>query len=425
MIANLLPSDSSLILHVDVDAFFASVEQLLIPALRGEPVIVGSGCIASCSYEARRFGLRAGMSLRDARRLCPDAVILKGNYPIYRCFAEHVWDVCRRHTCGLETYLDEAYGDATGMERLYGAPLTLGKKLQEEIKRFVGLPVSIGLACNRMMAKLASSSAKPGGVAWIRPGEEEEFLADLPIEKLLGVGHKTTEMLHDINIRKIGQLRALSRELLRSMWGQRGEALYDRCRGKDGGAAVPAVSLKDTGGRLGPLAETPLPPKTISRETTFHKPTCDLDEIRGMLFYLLERAMRAARERALAARCVELSIRYDDWKSLAANRTLDRPTADDDEAYAIVLGLLESLYRRRVALRHVGVVLSGFSPQATQARLFDAPREHHRRELYGAIDAIRDRYGHAALVKGESINLLGRLEQNDYGFILRTPSLTK
>ena len=207
----------TLILHVDVDAFFASVEQLLIPALRGRPVIVGSGCIASCSYEARRFGLRAGMSLRQAARLCPSAVVVPGQYQVYRCFAEHIWRICRQYVIEMETYLDEAHGNATGMCSCRGDPLTLGRKLQRQVRDEVRLPVSIGLGANRMLAKVASSSGKPGGVVWIRPGDEEGVLASLPVGSLPGVGRKTAGVLGDMNIRTVDDLRMLSRISLRAI----------------------------------------------------------------------------------------------------------------------------------------------------------------------------------------------------------------
>jgi DNA polymerase-4 len=397
-----------LILHLDVDAFFASVEQLLIPVLRGRPVIVGSGCIASCRYEARGFGLHAGMSLRQARQLCPQAVVLEGDFQIYRCFAEHIWQIARRYTVWLETHLDEAYGDATGMERICGSPLELGRKLQHQVLAETGLPVSVGLAANRMMAKIASASAKPRGVVWIPPGQEEPFLTDLPVEKLLGVGRRTAEVLRDLNVQTVGQLRSIQRSVLRSMFGLRGEVLYERCRGRDFQPIRPAAT-----------------PKTISRETTFHSPTCDVRQVRGMLFYLLERAMRTARKVRLLVGCVELSIRYDDWKEFAAGRSLPWPSESEDEVFGVMLELLEQLHCRRVALRHVGVVLSKFSPAGGECRLFEARQKVRDRRLHQAIDAVRDRYGYAAVVTGRSIDLLGRLEQNDYGFVLRTPSLTK
>ena len=397
-----------LILHVDVDAFFASVEQLLIPALRSRPVMVGSGVIASCSYEARRFGLRAGMPLARAKRLCPQAVLRRGDYQVYRCFAEHVWEVCRRFTCGLETYLDEAYGDAGGMRRLHGDPLALGVKLQRQVRREVGLPVTVGLGGNRMLAKVASAAGKPGGVVWIAPAEARERLAPLAVEELPGVGPRTAQKLRDMNVRTVGELQALPPALLRDMLGRNGERIAERARGRDPQPLRPNA-----------------PPRTISRETTFHKPTCDPHEIRAMLFYLLERAMRAARELHLLPGRVELSVRYDDGKSYAAARTLPGPTGDDDEAFAVVLELLERLHSRRVAVRHTGIVLSRFTPQAAGGQLFTPPERQRASELYQTLDAIRDRWGHAAVISGKSVELLGKLQRNDYGFVLRTPSLTK
>jgi len=396
------------ILHIDVDAFFASVEQLLIPALRGRPVLVGSGCIASCSYEARRFGLHAGMSLRRAMRLCPHAVRVPGQYPIYRCFAEAVWAVCRRYVTDLETYLDEAYGDATGTLALHGDPQALGRRLQQAVRDEVHLPVTIGLGANRMLAKVASHHGKPGGVVWIRPGEEEPFLAPLPVERLPGVGRKTAHMLADMSVHTVEDLRSLPRASLRALLGRRGEVLYERCRGRDDEAARPSDV-----------------PKSLSRETTFHKPTSDPAEIHGMLHYLLERAMRAMRRHGLLTRTVQLTLRYDDWKQRDIARTLPEPTAADEDVIEAVLDLLRRLHNRRVALRHVGIVLSRFRPAAMQTTLFDPPRQAKVRRVYRAIDSIRGRWGHAAVVTGKSLELLGRLEQNDYGFLLRTPSLTK
>ncbi len=400
----------TLIIHVDVDAFFASVEQLLIPSLHRRPVVVGSGCIASCSYEARRFGLRAGMSLARARRLCPQAVILPGRYGRYHCFAERIWGLCRRTCLSLETYLDEAYGEVPAPQVLGGQnPLSLGRHLQAEIRAEVGLPVSIGLAENRMLAKMASHCAKPAGVRWIRPEEVEAFLAPRPIADLLGVGGKTARLLGDLNVKTIADLRQLSRAALVGMLGQRGAVLYERCRGRD--VALPC--------------SRPRPPRSISRETTFHQPCCRLEAIRGMLFYLLERAMRTVRQANLLVGTVELTIRYDDWKQHTAARTLAEPTDNDDETFTAVLGLLDRLHSRRVALRHVGVVLSHFHPAAARGRLMEPPTRSARRRLYGTIDTIRHRFGHAAVVTGEALELLGHLEQDDYGFVLRTPSLTK
>ena len=397
-----------LIFHIDVDAFFASVEQLLAPALRRRAVIVGSGCIASCSYEARQFGLHAGMSLRKARRLCGNAVILPGSYQTYRCFAEHIWEICSNYAHSLETLLDEAYGDATSLAGRHGGAVAMGRRIQRRIDCEVGLPVSIGLASNAMLAKLASHAAKPHGVLWIPPGRESEFLDPLPVDRLPGIGPKAAARLADVNIHTIAEFRKLDREVLRCMFGRRGDLLYDRCRGRD-----PAEIRSQT------------PPKSISRETTFHKPQCDLRWIRGMLFYLAERAARTARGAGLLAGCVETSIHYVDFKGDSGARMLPKPTNCPWQIFDLAADLLSSLHRRRVALRHVGVTLSKFSRVADEARLFETPADAKRRSLNGTIEAIRNRYGHSSIVAGESISLLGQLKQNDYGFVLRTPSLTK
>lgn len=394
-------------MHIDVDAFFASVEQLLIPRLRGREVIVGSGCIASCSYEARRFGLRAGMPLHEARRQRPSAVILPGDYQIYRCFAEQIWNICRRYTDSLETFLDEAYGRiAVDIDR-YGGPDQFGLRIQHEVADEVRLPVSIGLATNRMMAKFASSAAKPAGVLWIPAGIEADYLAPLPVRDLPGVGPKIAARLAEMNIATIGQLAALPARALATMFGRVGLTMHDRACGQDDQSVRPTAL-----------------PRSISRETTFHTPTCDRDVILGMINYLLQRAMRAMRSYCLLAGCVELSIRYDDWKHTAARRSLDEPTSQDSDVAAVVAELFDRLHHRRIALRHVGIMLSGFTQHGSRPSLLP-PARSRSRNLQHVIDNIRDRFGHASVIAGPEIDLLGKCRQNDYGFVLRTPSLTK
>ncbi len=402
-------SDSSpLILHLDVDAFFASVEQLLIPALRGRPVIVGNGVIASCSYEARQFGLHAGMPLHQARRLCPRAEVLDGSYQVYRCFAEHVWEVTRRYVTALETFLDEAYGDATGIAERFGGPRKMGLRLQREVRQEVGLPVSIGLGRNRMLAKIGSNSAKPGGVVYVAPGQEKQFLAPLPVEKLLGVGPKTARQLKDMSIHTVGELAEVPRTFLRALLGYRGDLIHSRANGEDRH-----------------LVRSDVLPKSISRETTFHAPIADDEHIRGMLFYLLQRAARTARDDDLLAGRVELGMRYDDWKGVNSARTLSNATDSEETLFETVCDLLRRLHTRRVSLRHVRVVLSKLTPACQHSPLLEHEKRRQEKRLHSAVDSIRDRWGHAAVISGKAIELLGTLEQNDHGFVLRTPSLTK
>jgi len=196
------------VLHVDIDAFFASIEQLRDPRLAGRPVIVGAGVIASCSYEARRAGLRAGMTLTEARRLCPEAVVVEGHAQVYRCYAERIFERCRELSPDVETYLDEAYVELTGTERAHGGLVSAAERLRRSIRDDTGLTVTCGIGPNRMLAKLVGKTVKPDGLACVGAGEAEAFLADRPIEQLAGVGHAHAKTLRTLNVHTIGDLRA-------------------------------------------------------------------------------------------------------------------------------------------------------------------------------------------------------------------------
>lgn len=411
------------ILHADIDAFFASVEQVRNPSLRGKPVIVGSGVIASCSYEARKFGLRAGMPLAQARRLCPDAVILEGHYPTYRCFANKVFGICRRIAPHVEAHLDEAYCDLTGTcgwradcegegaspATLYGHPTNAGKFLKEAVLAETGLTVSVGIGTNRMIAKMASSSGKPDGLVVVGPGDEDAFVRDLPIEKLPGVGHARLAVLTKLNIARIGDLRQLDQATLEALFGADGAALYERCRGRDS--------------RVIAQAEIP---KSISRETALHEDTADAAQIEAMLFYLIERAARALRSLGLRARTVEVRIRYSDGKGARAARSLLQATGLDAELYELARLLLRGLYARRASLHSLGIQLSRLSRSGERQReLFEEKKRDRLGHLYACLDRLRQRYGHLVVMPGKSLEALGGLRKDRYGFVLRTPCLTK
>lgn len=410
------------LVHVDIDAFFASVEQILVPALRGKPVAVGSGCIASCSYEAREFGLHAGMSLAEARGLAPRLVVVPGSYGVYRCFTDRIWELCREVAPAVETHLDDAYLDLTGTERMYGDPKGPVERLRERIHADTGLTVTAGIGPNRMIARLAGKTAKPDGLAMIRPEEVETFLIDRAVTDIPGVGPRTGATLAKFNVRTVRELRALSRKTLIALFGKVGDALYERARGRD----TRAIAAHEI-------------PKTISRATTFHKETTDPVEIRGMLHYLLERAMKAVRELGLVTRTVGVRVRYADfhegqvpqrgscraWKGDEGRTRLAHPTDLEVNVFESALALLGRLHVRRVALRLVGVTLSGFSVEgADQMSLLD-DGEDRRNGLALAIDEVRGRFGFSAITAGRSLDLLGKLRQDTNGYVLRTPCLTK
>ncbi len=398
------------VLHVDIDAFFAAIEQQRDPRLKGRPVIVGAGVIASCSYEARAFGLKAGMTLTEAKRLCPKAVILEGHAQVYRCFAERIFERCRALSPDVETYLDEAYLELTGTERTHGGDLVAAAaRLKRAILDDTGLTVTCGLGPNRMLAKLAGKTVKPDGLARVLECEAEEFLVGRPIEQLAGVGHAHARTLRSMNLRTIGELRALPVGALEALFGSPGRLLYERCRGRD---TAPVTTR-----------EVPL---TISRETSFHRDTADVAGIEGMLDYLTGRACRAARELGLAARTVAVRLRYSDGEGAEQARSLGSPSAVDPVVLALALELLRRQFTRRVSLHAVGVTLSGFTRDtAEQGALFDEREAGRRAALCEALDRVRGSFGHGSVVSGRALHLKTEVEQDRHGFRLRTPSLTR
>ena len=397
------------ILHVDIDAFFAAIEQRRNPRLRGKPVIVGAGVIASCSYEARQYGLRAGMPLSEAKRLCPEAVILEGHTQVYRCFADDIFGRCRRLAPSVETYLDEAYCDLSGTERLHGVLAVAVRALKDEILDGTGLTVTCGIGPNRMLAKLIGKTVKPDGLASIEARDADAFLRDLAVDKLAGVGHAYAEVLRSMNLRTIGDMRVLPIDVLEALFGANGRLLFERCRGRD----------------TAPVSEREIP-LTISRETSFHRDTADRVEIEGMLEYLLGRACRAARELTIQPRTVAVHLRYADGEGDERARSMALASDTDPVVLEVALDLLSRLFTRRVALHAVGVTLSSFTrATGVQGSLFDEREAGRRDALFRAFDGVRRTFGHGVVVSGRALHLKGRLAEDLHGFVLRTPSLTK
>lgn len=395
------------VFHVDIDAFFPSVEQLLNPALRGKPVVVGSGVIASCSYESRKRGLSAGMSLLEAKRLCPQAVILRGNQHVYRAFAEEIWVLCGDVSPVLETYLDEAYLDMSGTELLWPDLLSVGTGLKKRIRAVTGLPVTIGIGPNRLCARIATRLAKPDGLGALNEAGVEQHLTELHVGNLPGIGPVTARTLAALGVHTVGELRRLSQEDLVALFGKAGAAIYERARGRD----TAVIEVREI-------------PRTISRETTFHNETGRVAYVEAMLSYLVQRAARTARTLGIAPRRVELKLRYNDYYGAARRRALDEPTNLDADIYELARALFHELHNRRVGMRLVGVTLSDFvRAEVAQLKLFD-PGERRRR-LTRAVDAVRSRFGFGAVVTGKALELMNTLERTSNGYVLRTPSLTK
>ena len=397
------------IVHVDVDAFFASVEQLLDPRLRGRPVLVGRGCVASASYEAKSRGVRTAMSIRDARRICPDAILVPGRYENYADYAARIRRVLDDFTPAVETAaLDDFYLDFAGTERLYpNLTLTL-RRIPERVLDATGLGVSLGAGTTKLVAAIASRLRRPRGFLIVPPGIEEEFLAPLEIEKLHGIGHAHAATLRDRGIQTIGQLRRLPAEaLVAAFGGVIGHQLYDRARGLD----------------PRPVAE-PAAPKSISRETTIEGGTIDPEFLRALLEYLAERVGSTLRAGGRAARTITLRLRYMDSFSAARSAPLAPSTNDDKALLESARELLAALYTRRVAVRFLGIGVTNLTADRRQNDLFDA-RSNRRWYLNQGVDGVRQRYGWNAVFYGQGLELREHYATKPEGLVLSTPCLSR
>jgi len=407
--------DERWILHVDIDAFFASVEQILRPELKGKPVIVGGdpderSVVASASYEARAFGVHSAMPLAEAKRLCPQAVFLKGSSHQYSKMSEKMRDVFYSFTPDIEmASLDEAYLDLTGCRRIYRDPFATAEGIKLAVKKSTGLNVSIGVSSSKLLAKIASDYAKPNGIACVRSGYEAAFLRPLDLKELPGVGPKTLERLHRYNLRLIGDVQKMSPAALSAALGPAGVSLSERSLGLDSGPVEEALF-----------------PKSISRETTFEEDVADRRVMEAMLSYLAERAANKLRSISMSARTVAVKLRYGDFSTYHMSRSLKEHSTHDSDFRALALEIFNRLFTRRMRVRLVGVSLSNLSAEpAHQAALFGEERRLKKERLYRGIDAVRSRFGFSSLFTGRAVELIRSLDRDENGFILRTPSLTQ
>lgn len=414
------------ILHLDIDAFLASLEQLRDPTLRGRPVAVGSGCVASRSYEAKARGVHTAMAMREARQRCPDLQVRDGDARLAERFRQTVAEVLRRFAPAVEICsLDDMYADLTGVplrvEQAIADPtaaegerslVPLCRQIRAAVRDATGLSVSQGLGSTRTVARLATTRAKPGGICEVPAGRERAFLDDFPVQDLPGIGPRRAESLQQMGIATVRQLAGLDRELLRRTFGAVGDEIWCRAHGLD----------------VLPVRDQPLL-QSISRETSFASsestPEQQRSYLRAMLGYLVDRAASELRRLCRCARTVEVRVRFVDGHPAAVARSL-REAADRTDAFAtLAFGLLDGLLVRRVLVRLVGVTLGGLGPRpARQGVLFD-DGAGRRAQLSAAVDALRARHGFGALVVGESIGLLGQVPHGEHGFVLRTPSLAK
>jgi DNA polymerase-4 len=397
------------IVHVDVDAFFASVEQVLNPKLRGKAVLVGRGCVASASYEAKFCGVKTAMSFREALRICPKAVVVAGQYENYADFAERVRRILETYTPAVETAaLDDFYLDFAGTERLYPDYEAALRRLQAEVLGRTGLSVSVGAARTKVVASIASRLERPRGFRMIAPGTEEDFLTPLAAEKLHGIGHVHAGMLAERGIATIGQLRQVPKPVLEAAFGEViGRQIWERARGLDGREVV-----------------LPSTPKSVSRETTIEGGTIDTEFLGGLIEYLSERIGSTLREYGKQARTIGLRVRYVDHFSAHQTERITRPTNDERELLLAAKDLFAKLFTRRVAVRLVGVSVHNLETDRRQHELFDTDA-NRRWYLNRGVDAVRGRYGWNAVFYGNGLELREHYATKPGGLVLSTPCLSR
>ena len=382
------------ILHVDMDAFFVSVEEVLDPSLKNKPVVVGGrattsggrGVVSAASYAARKYGIHSAMPITKAKRLCPQAIFLSGSHRRYREYSEKVFEIFRRYSPLVEPMsLDEAFVDLTGCERLHGPVLKAAENIHNDIRETLGLNASIGIASNKLLAKIASAYCKPNGMLWIPPGMEQRFLAPLPIRRVPGIGAKGEVGLKRMGIKCVGDLARLPLKHLEEVYGKWGASLYRKARGI---SDSPVTSETDS-------------PCSISRETTLETDSTDPLFLESILSYLTDKVASQLRKNDLFAGTVALKLRYSDFKTVNRSKTLDMPTAEDHILFKTGVGLFRKLFKYGVRVRLIGITCSSLTAYPhRQEELFD--RKDNRDGLYEGIDHIRNKYGFKSLLRATS-----------------------
>jgi DNA polymerase-4 len=402
------------IMHIDLDAFFVSVEQVANPKLRGKPVVVGGrpqgrGVVAAASYEARAFGLHSGMPLVTASRLCPQAIFIQGSFPKYRDASQKFMAILADFSPFLEPMgLDEAYLDATGFESIHGSGHQMAAKIKQRVKEELGLTASIGIAGGKVVAKVASEMSKPDGLLEIAEGKEGSFLAPLPTARLPGIGQKTERKLKRLGITTIGKLSITPLSVLKSHFGASGEILQRFASGIDDREVEPPAAAK-----------------SISRETTFGQDTKDRSLLKATLRYLGERVGADLRRKGKRARCVTLKLRYADFTTITRRRTLSQTTDSDQAIFDTGVKLLgRELAGEKQPVRLVGIGVAELVAAGGQLAMLDSSARQQE-QLNKAIDRIRQKYGFTAIQTGRTLKLKDIFPEGGEGYTLTTPSLSR
>lgn len=403
-----MASPERIIFHVDMDAFFVSVEELSNPELKGKAVVVGGqrderGVVSAASYAARKFGVHSAMPLRTAAKLCPHAIFLDGHPDLYREYSSKAAVVLQDFSPAVEmASIDEAYLDMSGTEKLHGPPMRSAHKLHGKMKERTGLNCSIGIGSSRLMAKICSDQAKPNGVLYVLPGQEQRFLAPLDVGKIPGVGKVTKAHLNQMGIVRIGDLLQVEESLLEENFGKWGPALAGKARGEDAGAWF--------AGEVGEEWQA----KSISHEHTFGQDTRDRERLESTLARLSEMVGRRVREQGFHARTLQLKLRYSDFTTITRAHSLATPTSVDTEIFATTRKLFLDHWEAGRAVRLLGVQASNFEDAPEQLELLQGDNRGKWARALSASDRLRDKYGESAvfLAKGMRGAFRERVHEN-------------
>lgn len=374
-----------IIAHFDLDSFFVSVEVLRNPQLKGKPVIVGGkerGVVSTCSYEARQMGVHSGMPSKRAMQLCPQGIFLSGNHGEYSRYSRWVTNIIAAKAPLFEkASVDEFYIDLTGMEK-YFDPLQWTVDLRKQIITETGLPISFGMASNKMMAKIATNKAKPNGYLQIPYGKEQEFLAPLPVAEIPGVGGQTEEILHSMGIRTIHDIFTTGAETLEAQLGKWGSDLWLKSRGIHTGVVNPYHEAK-----------------SISSEHTFAENSSDIRFLQSELVRLTEKICFELRQDGKWAGCASVKIRYPNFETNSRQCSINYSSADD-EIIPVMKALFLQLYKKGMPVRLIGVKLSELTNEAIQTNLFNDAEK--KQDLYKAIDEVKNRFGKISVKRASS-----------------------
>ena len=388
------------IMHADMDAFYASVEQREQPSLRGRPVIVGGsrdarGVVTAASYEARAYGVRAAMPLRKAAGLCPQAVFVPGRMRLYSDVSTEVMRIFRTCTPLVEPLsLDEAFLDMTGCERRFGAPDEIAEHVRAEVRAAVELPISVGVATNKSVAKIASTLAKPDGRRLVPPGKEQEFLDPLSVRMIWGIGPKTEARLAARGIRTIGDLARRDPERMREL--------------RKPAALARGIDSRDV--------EAERTAKSVGNEVTFSRDTGDRELVLRYLRQLADHVARRLRAKRLAGRTVALKLRYADFRTITRQVTLDLPTDQTRDIFSAAQDLLLREVRDGDVYRLVGVHVTGIQGETTRQLALRSASERDRRPLETAMDEVRARFGDAVITHAALLGSSARMDRERYAW---------